>query len=158
MVDQRDDGGLVRERYEPLEVLGRGRQGEVRKAVDHQHGRFVAPKVRPVPTAGQLDACVVHGDVKAANLILALDGRVVLVDFGISHRPGDPGVPSLGAPGYAARVRSCDTVVRQTIVEGMGCARRLRVHQQIAEALANVRTSDAHQPADGGLRPTTHTS
>jgi WD40 repeat protein/class 3 adenylate cyclase len=38
---------LLRERYEPLEVVGRGGEAEVIRAVDHLHGRQVALKVRP---------------------------------------------------------------------------------------------------------------
>jgi hypothetical protein len=32
---------LLRERYEPLEVVGRGGEGEVIRAFDHLHGRQV---------------------------------------------------------------------------------------------------------------------
>ena len=39
---------LIRERYELLETLGVGGEGRVVKALDHQHGRFVALKIRPV--------------------------------------------------------------------------------------------------------------
>ena len=39
---------LLRGRYEPLEVVGRGGEGEVIRALDHLHGRQVALKVRPV--------------------------------------------------------------------------------------------------------------
>jgi tRNA A-37 threonylcarbamoyl transferase component Bud32 len=39
---------LLRERYEPLEVVGRGGEGEVIRALDHLHSRQVALKVRPV--------------------------------------------------------------------------------------------------------------
>ena len=39
---------LLRGRYEPLEVAGKGGEGEVIRALDHLHGRQVALKVRPV--------------------------------------------------------------------------------------------------------------
>src|SRR5262245_58056173 len=39
---------LLRDRYEPLSVVGRGGEGEVLRARDHLHGRQVALKVRPV--------------------------------------------------------------------------------------------------------------
>ena len=39
---------LLRERYEPLEVAGKGGEGELIRALDHLHGRQVALKVRPV--------------------------------------------------------------------------------------------------------------
>ena len=177
-MDQGSDADLVRDRYEPVAVLGRGGQGDVLKALDHQHGRWVALKIRPAPDPEQRQALltearilltlrphpnlplvredffwqdryvlvmdwvdgvdlaqlvtdtgdpglpvtsvvaymaqvadalghlhaqgVVHGDVKPANLVLTPDGRVVLVDFGVSQRPGDGTLTSLGSPGYAA--------------------------------------------------------
>ena len=39
---------LIRERYELLEMLGAGGEARVAKALDRQHGRFVALKIRPV--------------------------------------------------------------------------------------------------------------
>ncbi len=44
---------------------------------------------------------VVHGDVKPENLVLADDGRLVLVDFGAAMRVGDTG-ERLGTPGFSA--------------------------------------------------------
>jgi class 3 adenylate cyclase/WD40 repeat protein len=39
---------LIRERYELVETLGAGGEARVIKALDRQHGRFVALKIRPV--------------------------------------------------------------------------------------------------------------
>jgi WD40 repeat protein/class 3 adenylate cyclase/tRNA A-37 threonylcarbamoyl transferase component Bud32 len=39
---------LIRERYEPLETLGGGGEARVVKALDRQHDRFVALKIRPI--------------------------------------------------------------------------------------------------------------
>ena len=44
---------------------------------------------------------VIHGDVKPENLMLADDGRLVLVDFGTALREGDCG-HRRGTPGYMA--------------------------------------------------------
>src|SRR6266545_581455 len=157
---------LIRERYELLDVVGRGGQGEVVRALDHQHDRVVALKIRtvesdverrailrearvlltlrphprlhivredfffedryfiamdwvdgvslarilqdrgspglPLPevveyvsqAAEALDhlhehrPSIVHQDVKPSNLILAPDGRVAVVDFGLSITGG----------------------------------------------------------------------
>jgi WD40 repeat protein/tRNA A-37 threonylcarbamoyl transferase component Bud32/energy-coupling factor transporter ATP-binding protein EcfA2 len=170
---------LLRERYETLDVVGRGGEGEVHRALDRVHDRYVALKVRPISDeasrtelltearlllsltphpglplvredffAGEryviamdwidgsdlesvleregrpgldpevvidylgqaADALehlrthvppVVHGDVKPANLIVASDGRVVLVDFGLSSMPADD-LRRAGTAGYVA--------------------------------------------------------
>src|SRR5262245_34545274 len=39
---------LLRDRYEPIEVVGHGVEGRVLRALDHQHDRLVALKVRSV--------------------------------------------------------------------------------------------------------------
>ena len=175
---------LIRGRYEPVAVLGRGGQGEVVRAIDRQHDREVALKIRPIFDEGDRQALlaearillslrphpnlplvredffwsdryvlamdfidgadlrqvlgdtgdpglslrtvvdwleqaadaighlhsqgVVHGDVKPANLVLAPDGRIVLVDFGIARQAGEPGPAphrhaGLRRPGAARR-------------------------------------------------------
>jgi predicted ATPase/class 3 adenylate cyclase/predicted Ser/Thr protein kinase len=56
---------MLRGRYEPLAVAGRGGQGEVLKALDHQHGRHVALKV-----------CNVRSDTERASVLQ--EARVLL--------------------------------------------------------------------------------
>src|SRR3990172_3127010 len=65
---------LLRERYEPLEVVGRGGEGEVIRALDHLHGRQVALKVRPVAD-------------KASRTHLLSEARLLL---SLSPHPGLP--------------------------------------------------------------------
>jgi WD40 repeat protein/tRNA A-37 threonylcarbamoyl transferase component Bud32 len=67
-------GELLRERYEPLDVIGRGGEGEVIRALDHLHGRQVALKVRPV------------GD-EASRAALLSEARVLL---SLAPHPGLP--------------------------------------------------------------------
>jgi WD40 repeat protein len=47
---------LVRDRYEPLGVVGRGGQGEVLRALDRLHGRTVALKVRHIGSEAEREA------------------------------------------------------------------------------------------------------
>jgi WD40 repeat protein/serine/threonine protein kinase len=65
---------LLRGRYEPLEVVGRGGEGEVLRARDHLHSRQVALKVRPVT-----------GDASRAHLLS--EARLLL---SLSPHPGLP--------------------------------------------------------------------
>ncbi|MEY2432243.1 MAG: hypothetical protein QOC92_1968 [Acidimicrobiaceae bacterium] len=186
---------LIRDRYEALDVLGRGGQGEVWKALDHQHQRVVALKVRPVSdgehrerilaearillslnphpslplvredffwddgyvlvmdwvegtdlgavlletgdpglpvssvlgwlrqAAAGIDHLhaqgVIHGDVKPANIVLTPEGRVVLVDFGISRHRDDSALMSIGSPGYAAPEASSGELAGPADVYGL---------------------------------------
>ncbi len=45
---------------------------------------------------------VVHRDIKPSNMLLQKDGRVILIDFGISTAPNPEGNYWIGTPGYAA--------------------------------------------------------
>ena len=76
---------LLRERYEPLEVVGRGGEGEVIRALDHLHGRQVALKVRPVAD----DASRAHL-LSEARLLLSLSPHpglpLVREDFFVDDR------------------------------------------------------------------------
>jgi hypothetical protein len=44
---------LLRDRYEPLEVVGHGGEGRVLKALDTQHDRIVALKIRDIGAHGR---------------------------------------------------------------------------------------------------------
>jgi WD40 repeat protein/class 3 adenylate cyclase len=80
---------LMRGRFEPLEVVGEGVEGRVMKALDLQHDRFVALKVRTVATDADRDSMLAEARVLLAlpphpNLVLARDdffedGRYVIV-------------------------------------------------------------------------------
>jgi Protein kinase domain len=57
---------LLRDRYEPLEIVGVGGEGRVVKALDHQHDRIVALKIRTVEEAQDRDAMLSEARVLLA--------------------------------------------------------------------------------------------
>src|ERR671930_59614 len=59
---------LLRERYEPLEVVGRGGEGRVLRAIDRQHDRQVALKIRPAPAGAARDELL-----RETRVLLSLD-------------------------------------------------------------------------------------
>jgi serine/threonine protein kinase/tetratricopeptide (TPR) repeat protein len=86
-----------------------------------EHGPFTADETIEIGTqlcqalAAAHDAGVLHRDVKAANVVIRHDGRVVLMDFGAGRQmdeadPGTAGTPMYLAPevlaGQDASVRS----------------------------------------------------
>src|ERR1051325_4084225 len=78
---------LIRDRYEPIEVAGKGGQGEVVRALDRQHERTVALKIRALDDdrdAILSEARVLLGLRPHPNLPLVRedffdDGRYVMV-------------------------------------------------------------------------------
>ncbi len=105
------DASLIRGRYEPVAVLGRGGQGEVLRARDRQHDRDVALKVRPVHDDTERQALLAEARILLslrphANLPLVRedffwrDRYVLVMDFvegadlgRVLTDSGDPGLP-----------------------------------------------------------------
>jgi DNA-binding NarL/FixJ family response regulator/tRNA A-37 threonylcarbamoyl transferase component Bud32 len=112
---------LIKGRYEPLEVVGRGGQGEVVRALDHRHRRHVVLKMRTVGSADEREALL-----SEARTLLTLKPHpglpFVREDFFVGRRyyivmdwvegkgldsllreQGDPGLPLSTALRYLAQ-------------------------------------------------------
>ena len=111
---------LIRNRYEPLEVVGEGGEGRLVKALDLQHDRFVALKLRAVATDADRDLMLGEARVLLAvpphaNLALVRDdffedGNYVIVmdwvdgvDLGrVLQTRGRPGLSPSSVVGWLA--------------------------------------------------------
>ena len=134
---------LLRERYEPLEVVGRGGEGDVIRARDHFHDRHVALKVRPV-----------SGDV--SRTLLLSEARVLL---SLSPHPGLPLVRDdfFVDDRYVIVMDwieglDLDRLLRAEGTPGLAPSTVLRYLAQAAEALTYLH---AHDPAvvHGDVKP-----
>ena len=121
----------VADRYEPLEVIGRGGEATVFKAVDTRHERLVALKVRVVPPTGSPDDLLTearallslpsHPGLAHARDDLFDDGRHVLVlDWveGVNLArlladEGAPGLPVTSVLRWIAQAAEALTVLHQ---------------------------------------------
>ena len=121
MSDPRESSSaLVRDRYEPLEVVGSGAQGRVVKALDHLHDRSVALKVRAVGSEADRaallsEARILFGLPPSPHLPIARedffegDDYVIVMDWvegtnldRILHVEGRPGLPPTLVLGWLA--------------------------------------------------------
>jgi WD40 repeat protein/class 3 adenylate cyclase/tRNA A-37 threonylcarbamoyl transferase component Bud32 len=124
---------LLRERYEPLEVVGRGGEAEVIRALDHLHGRQVALKVRPVTDESSREQLL-----SEARLLLSL-----------SPHPGLPLVREdffVGAQ-YVIAIDWIDGRDLEALLDaegrpGLDPARAIGYLEQAAEALEHLHTHD----------------
>ena len=134
---------LLRERYEPLEVVGRGGEGEVVRALDHVHDRQVALKVRLVAD----DASRTH---------LLSEARLL---FSLSPHPGLPLVREdfFVDDRYVIAMDWIDGTDLEALLgidgdPGLDPARLIGYLEQVAEALEHLHT---HDPAvvHGDVKP-----
>jgi class 3 adenylate cyclase/predicted Ser/Thr protein kinase len=132
-----NSAALIRDRYELLDALGRGAQGEVWKALDRQHGRVVALKIRPADDEERR-----HELLGEARILLTLrphegvpvvredffwkDRYVLVMDWvegtdlgAILLDTGDPGLPVSSVLAWLAEAaRAIDHLHTHGIVHG----------------------------------------
>jgi serine/threonine protein kinase/Tfp pilus assembly protein PilF len=103
-------------------------------------------------------AGVLHRDVKAANVVIREDGRVVLMDFGAGRRIEETDAGAAGTPMYLApEVLSGGQATVRSDVYGLG----VLLHYMItgsypvpASSLSALREAHARRLQEGSSRPT----
>ena len=124
---------LLRERYELLEVAGQGGEGRVLRALDHQHDRIVALKVRQVTSGSRPGGAPVRGP-----------------------DPAGPAAPSEPAPGAGGLLRGRPVRHRHGLGRGHGPLEAragrgpARSGAVAGDALAGRRGRGADPPAHPG--------
>ena len=124
---------LLRDRYEPIEVVGQGGEGRLLKALDRQHERFVALKVRAV-----------HDESEREQLLH--EARLLL---GVAPHPNLPLVREDFFDGDQY-VIAMDWIEGTDLVEAPPGARPARSGAVERAALAGRRRGRAHPPPHPG--------
>jgi WD40 repeat protein/class 3 adenylate cyclase/tRNA A-37 threonylcarbamoyl transferase component Bud32 len=134
---------LLRDRYEPIEVVGRGGEGRVVRAIDRQHDRQVALKIRPAPVGAMRDELL-----REARILLSLDPHLGLPlvrdDF---FNEDDYVIVMDWIEGT-----DLDRLLRHQGMPGLAPSTALRYLAQVAEALTHLH---AHHPPviHGDVKP-----
>jgi WD40 repeat protein/tRNA A-37 threonylcarbamoyl transferase component Bud32 len=124
---------FLRERYEPLEVVGKGGEGEVMRAIDHLHGRQIALKTRAVSDEASRTSLL-----SEARLLLSLSPHpglpLVREDFFVDDR-------------YVIAMDWIEGTDLQALLDregrpGLDPARAIDYLEQAAEALEHLHTHD----------------
>src|SRR5262245_22807986 len=123
--------GRVADRYETLEIIGRGGEATVLKAIDTRHQRLVALKVRTLPAGGPSDEVLAearvllslpaHPGLAHARDDLLEDGRhLIVLDWveGVNlarvlAEEGRPGLPASSVLRWVAQASEALTVLHQ---------------------------------------------
>jgi serine/threonine-protein kinase len=126
---------LLRDRYDPVEVVGRGGEGRVLRAIDRQHDRQVALKIRPAPVGTAREELL-----REARVLLSLEPHagLPLVRDDFFHED-DYVIVMDWIEGV-----DLDRLLRQEGTPGLAPSTVLGHLAQVAEALTHLH---AHDPA-----------
>jgi Tol biopolymer transport system component len=118
-----------------------------------------------IQIAGALDkahrAGIIHRDLKPGNVMLAGDGRTVLMDFGLARRVAAGADDLAGTPGYMAPEQIIGTPVdERTDYYALGCViYEMLIAERVFGTVTSSQTADHHvgtpAPDPRELRPDT---